>query len=242
MNDLHSVIRTDSYFSKSCVMLYAILSIHKLFLEKFFRDKFKFMVFEILFRQITSVFKSVVIFGIILSSQIIVGKVEASVESSTGTNAIENRQSVNPDFLPELPSRSDAMTGENAESLPLLRITAPTIPTIESAGIVNFIISTNAMSNPGILRVRYDPSEVMDDFLNQNAPLSQEAPVSRAVRFGGSTGDFKGTLRVRIHDDLKLTRIEMVQIQVTLLADNASPTTYRINVEGSDNCEGRHFR
>ena len=41
----------------------------------------------------------------------------------------------------------------------------------------------------------------MDDFLNQNAPLSQEAPVSRAVRFSGSTGDFKGTLRVRIHDD-----------------------------------------
>ena len=68
------------------------------------------------------------------------------MESSTRANAIENQQSANRDFLPELPSRSDAMTGENAESLPLLEITAPTIPTIESAGIVNFIISTNAMS------------------------------------------------------------------------------------------------
>ena len=74
MNDLHSVKRTDSYFSKSCVMLCEILSIQKLFLEKFFKDKFKLMVFEILFRQVASVFRSLVILGVILSSQIIVGK------------------------------------------------------------------------------------------------------------------------------------------------------------------------
>ena len=134
-------------------------------------------------------------------------------------------------LIHDISKRSDTMMVANID-LPLLEITAPTRPTIESAGVVNFIISTNAMSNPGILRVRYDPSEVDDDFLNQNAPLSQEAPISRAVRFSGSTGDFKGTLRVRIHDDMVA---EMKgEIQVTLLADNASPATYRIGMDGTE--------
>ena len=42
----------------------------------------------------------------------------------------------------------------------------------------------------------------------------------------------KGTLRVRIHDDEVAE--SNGQIQVTLLADNASPATYRIEMDGTE--------
>ena len=194
MNELYSMIRTSSYFSKSRLMLFVILSNQKLFEFRFFNDKFKIVVFETLSRQFTSSLKLVVIFGFILSSQIFAAKVEAGLVSPYAAETLEYQQSTNRNFVAEMAGRNDAMMVANI-NLPLLEITAPTRPTVESAGVVNFIISTNAMSNPGILRVRYDPSEVDGDFLNQNAPLSQEAPVSRAVRFSGSTGDFKGYIK-----------------------------------------------
>ena len=142
----------------------------------------------------------------------------------------ESDLNVSSDLIREIPNGSDTMMVANADPLPLLEITAPSNPTIESTGIVNFIISTSASTNPGLLRVRYDPSEVDGDFLNQNAPLSQEVPVSRVVRFSGSSGSFKGTLRVRIHDDMVAE--SNGKIQVTLLADTASPATYQIRMDG----------
>ena len=189
-------------------------------------------VFEILFKQNASAMRLLTIIGILLGSLIVATNVEAGLDPSFPAESYGSDQFTSGEFGDELSDTYKPMMVANADPLPLLEITAPLSPTIESAGIVNFIISTNAMSNPGILRVRYDPSEAGGDFLNQNAPLSQEAPVSRAVRFGGSTGDFKGTLRVRIHDDMVA---EMNgEIQVTLLADNASPATYRIKADGPE--------
>ena len=51
------------------------------------------------------------------------------------------------------------------DSLPLLTITAPTAPTAESAGMVDFVITRRQPILVTNFRVRYDPSEVSGDFL-----------------------------------------------------------------------------
>ena len=185
-----------------------------------------------MFNQIASVVKLLTIIGLVLGSPIIATNVEAGLDTSISAEQLTSYQFNSGEFVFELVDVHKPMTVANTDPLPLLKITAPSHPTIESAGIVNFIISTNATTNPGLLRVRYDPSEYDGDFLNQNAPLSQEVPVSHAVRFSGSSRSFKGTLRVRIHDDL--VEESNGKIQVTLLADIASPVTYQIGMDGSE--------
>ena len=120
------------------------------------------------------------------------------------------------------------------DSLPLLTITAPTTGTAESTGIVNFVVSSTKSLGPGSenFRVRYDPSEVSSDFLNENeTPTSQEDITSQRIRFTGSGNSFTATLSVPIHKDTVGERTG--QIKVSLVADDATTQTYRIATDGT---------
>ena len=118
------------------------------------------------------------------------------------------------------------------EGLPLLTISAPETPVVESAGVVNFVIS--APTNLGTdFRIRYDPSEVnTGNFLNENAtPISQEAITEANVDFSGTESPYSATLSVPIHDDDVSERTG--QIEVILLGDDANVQTYRVATTGS---------
>ena len=116
------------------------------------------------------------------------------------------------------------------DSLPLLRISAPTTGTAESAGMVDFVITTTRDLGDDF-RVRYDPSEVSNDFLNENDTPSQEAIAEQEIDFSGSAGLFTAVLSVPIHDDGAGERTG--QIQVELLPDDAATHTYQIATDQS---------
>ena len=117
------------------------------------------------------------------------------------------------------------------ESLPLIEISAPSDPIRESIGSVNFEIS--ASSDLGTMfRVRYDPSEVSSDFLNNTGDPSQEDENAQILQFSGSAGDYSAILRVPIDNDSTGERTG--QIQVTLLPDDAPTQTYRVKSNGEE--------
>ena len=118
------------------------------------------------------------------------------------------------------------------DSLPLLTITAPTTPTAESAGSIDFVIS--ATTNLGQdFRVRYDPSEVPgSNFLDETTtPTSQEAENEQEIDFSGSANNYTATLSVPIHNDNVGERTG--QIKVELLQDDAAVRTYQVAINGS---------
>ena len=130
------------------------------------------------------------------------------------------------------PNNSASIQVVDDDSLPLLSISAPTTPVIESAEAVNFIITTT--TNPGSnFQIRYDPSEVnSSDFLNELAiPTSQEAITTASLNFSGVPGLYSATLSVPIHNDS--TNERSGQIKVELLADNNTPKTYRVATDGT---------
>ena len=114
----------------------------------------------------------------------------------------------------------------------MLTITAPTTPAKESAGKVNFVITTttNLGSN---FRVRYDPSEVgSGNFLNESAtPTSQEVATSTNIDFLGTSNYYTAILPIPIHDDGVGERTG--QIEVSLLEDDVIEKTYKIVTDGS---------
>ena len=116
------------------------------------------------------------------------------------------------------------------DSLPLLTITAPTTSTVESAGMVDFVITTTTDLGDNF-RVRYDPSEVSGDFLDETAAPSQEDITAKGINFTGSSGTFTATLSVPIHVDDVGERTG--RIRVELLPDDAAAHRYRIASDGS---------
>ena len=113
--------------------------------------------------------------------------------------------------------------------LPLLTIANATSDTVESAGSVDFVVTS---TQAGDLTVHYQASEVDGgNFLNENASPSQEDPDSAPLTFArvGGTGPFVDTLSVPIHNDDDGERTG--QIMVTLLAGG---NTYRIESDGSE--------
>ena len=117
------------------------------------------------------------------------------------------------------------------DSLPLLRISAPTTGTAESAGMVDFVITTTRDLGDDFL-VRYDPSEVAGDFLDESAtPTSQEAIAEQAIDFSGSAGTFTATLSVPIHNDS--IGEDTGEIQIELLLIDAAIHTYQIATDGT---------
>ena len=114
--------------------------------------------------------------------------------------------------------------------LPLLTIANATSDTVESAGTVDFVVTS---TQAGDLTVHFQASEVDGgNFLNENASPSQEDPDSAPLTFArvGGTGPFVDTLSVPIHNDDDGERTG--QIMVTLLAGG---NTYRIESDGSEN-------
>ena len=131
------------------------------------------------------------------------------------------------------PDNTASVSVTDDDSIPTLSITAPTTPTIETAGIVNFTIS--ATTNPGTgFRVRFDPSEVdSGDFLDENAiPTNQEAEIAPNLDFSGTPGNYTATLPVPIHDDTDVGE-RTGQIEVTILADDATEKTYLVATDGT---------
>ena len=117
------------------------------------------------------------------------------------------------------------------DSLPLLRISAPKTGTAESAGMVDFVITTTRDLGDDF-RVRYDPSEVAGDFLDESAtPTSQEAIAEQAIDFSGSAGTFTATLSVPIHNDS--IGEDTGEIQIELLLIDAAIHTYQIATDGT---------
>ena len=118
------------------------------------------------------------------------------------------------------------------DSLPLLTISAPTLPVAESSGTVDFTITATTDLGSDF-EVRYDPSEVgSGDFLNDNAtPISQEAETTQAIDFTGSNNSFTATLSVPIHDDEVGERTG--QIEVSLLRNDLSTELYKVATDGT---------
>ena len=130
------------------------------------------------------------------------------------------------------PNNAAAISITDDDSLPLLNISAPTSPIIESAGSINFVVATTIDLGSNF-RVRYQPSEVgTGDFLNESAtPTSQEALTEAQLSFSGSSGYYAATLSVPIHNDTVGERTG--HIDVTLIADDAVVKTYQIGSDGS---------
>ena len=126
------------------------------------------------------------------------------------------------------------------DSLPLLSISAPAAPTIESTGSVNFVVlaATDLGSN---FRVRFQPLEVgTGDFLDETAtPTSQEALTSKRLNFTGAFNSYSAILSVPIHNDIIGERTG--QIAVTLLEDDAIVKTYKIGTTGSQSAKAIIF-
>ena len=120
------------------------------------------------------------------------------------------------------------------DSLPLLTISAPSNPTPENNGQVNFTISTAAnVGSP--VTLRYLPAEVaFGNFLDESVIPSQESTTSQTINFSSSSinGLYSAVLPVSIHDDDVGERTG--SIQVTLLSDNAMIETYRVASTGSE--------
>ena len=131
-------------------------------------------------------------------------------------------------YTPALsPNNSATVNIEDDESLPLITISAPITPVVESAGMVNFVVSATTDLGDDV-RVRFDPSEVgSGDFLTTN----QEAISSEEIDFTGSGDSYTATLSVPIHDDGVGERTG--QIEVTLLEDDALDKTYRVATDGT---------
>ena len=125
------------------------------------------------------------------------------------------------------PANSATVNVEDDESLPLITISGPTTPIIESAGSVDFVVSSTTNLGDDV-RVRFDPSEVgSGDFLTTN----QEAISSEEIDFSGSGDSYTATLSVPIHDDGVGERTG--KIEVTLLGDDALDKTYRVATDGT---------
>ena len=73
-------------------------------------------------------------------------------------------------YTPALaPNNAATVNIEAEEALPLINISGPTTPIIESAGMVNFVISATTDLGDDV-RVRFDPSEVrFRQFLRRNS-------------------------------------------------------------------------
>ena len=129
------------------------------------------------------------------------------------------------------PDHSATVTIIDDESLPYLSISAPTTSISEGFETADFVISTTA--NLGTdFRVRYSPAEVgTGNFLNENAPTSQEIPNSLLIDFTGSTNSYTATLPVPIHNDL--VGESTGEIEVTLLPDDANAQTYQVRTDGT---------
>ena len=112
------------------------------------------------------------------------------------------------------------------DDAPLLTIAAPTNPVIENAGVipsVNFVITSSVDLGSGFT-VRYDPSEVAGDFLNEGATPSQEDIATKAIDFVPSGSDFIAVLAVPIHNDNVAE--DTGEIQVELLTGNSTTDSY----------------
>ena len=129
------------------------------------------------------------------------------------------------------PNNAATVNIEAEEALPLITITGPTIPIIESAGMVNFVISATTDLGDDVT-VRFDPSEVdSGNFLDETAATNQEEITSAEIDFTGSGDSYTATLPVPIHNDAIGERTG--QIEVTLLSDVALNKTYRVATDGT---------
>ena len=123
--------------------------------------------------------------------------------------------------------------------LPLLTITAPATPVVESSGVVDFVISTNTDLGSNF-RVRYDPSEVAGgDFLDATAVPNQETVTEQNLDFSGTVGSYQATLSVPIHNDAIGERSG--EIQVALLGDDSGAGTYKVATDGSQIVKAKIF-
>ena len=97
------------------------------------------------------------------------------------------------------PNNSATVNVTDDDSLPLLRISAPTTPIAESAGSVNFVI-TSTIDLGSNFQVRYNPSEVgSGDFLNESTtPTNQEAITTQQIDFTGTTNVYTANF---VHSD-----------------------------------------
>ena len=82
--------------------------------------------------------------------------------------------------------------------------------------------------------VRYDPSEVAGDFLNEGATPSQEDIATKAIDFVPSGSDFIAVLAVPIHNDEVAE--DTGEIQVELLAGNSTTDSYIVST-GTEEAE-----
>ena len=120
------------------------------------------------------------------------------------------------------------------ESLPVLSLLGPTRSILESEAMVSFSVISDREPD-GALTVRYQPAEVASgNFLDETAKPNQEILMSRTLNFTphGTSGQYASPLNIPIHDD-EVHEITGM-IQVTLLTDNSTPTTYFVASDGSE--------
>ena len=152
-----------------------------------------------------------------------------SEDSGTITVTLINDLSPRQRYDVAAPPNNRAIINVNDDdSLPQLTIADATTGTPETAGMVNFTVTTT--TNPGdSLTVRYDPAEVSTgDFLDSDPSNDQEAINEKLVNF--STNDngitYTGTLTVPIHDDGVGESTGM--IMVTILNEVGAYRTYEV--------------
>ena len=123
----------------------------------------------------------------------------------------------------------DAMVTDN-DPTPLLTIAPPANPVAENAGVANYVITSTIDLGSGF-KVRYDPSEVVGDYLDETASPSQAAITTQAIDFVYSGSDYVAVLAVPIHDD----RVgeDTGEIQVELLIGDSTTETYNVATDGS---------
>ena len=169
------------------------------------------------------------------------GKTEARISipidndsdtDGTLTLTLRNDDSNPIKYTPALaPKNAATVNIEAEETLPLITISGPTTLTVESTGIVNFIVTATTDLGDDV-NVRFDPSEVdSGNFLDETAATNQEEITSAEIDFTGSGDSYTATLPVPIHNDAIGERTG--QIEVTLLSDDALDKTYRVATDGT---------
>ena len=132
------------------------------------------------------------------------------------------------DYNLSFPNNSATVSISDDDSLPILSIANVKNPIVESAGLVNFIITATAACT---LTVYYEVSEVNNgDFL----ATSQETDTSKKFTFAdsGNKSQFIDFLNVQLDRDNVAEATG--PIEVSLLAEPGNVKTYRVLNDGSE--------